>query len=128
MAKNQEIIKIQFPFNDNFSEAAADESSRLLLDELNQIPNVNVKLTNDGPVPEGSKATVAGVCELVVALIGGGALLPTVLTVAHEWLIRPNNQITIRIKKGDFEVEWSGTTPPDYIEKSFAELVDQEID
>jgi hypothetical protein len=128
MAKNQEIIKIQFLSNDKFSEAAADESSRLLLDELSDISGVAVKLSNDAPVPAGAKSASFGVAELIIALIGGGALLPTVLTIAHDWLIRQPNHTTIRVKKGDFEVEWSGTTPPAYIEKSLAELADQEID
>ena len=100
------------------SEAAA----QALMEELSAIPRLQVGLADGGSAPAGSKAAIVSIAQLVIGLTASGTLLPTVVGVVRDWLVRQPPQTTLKIKDGDFEFEWSGATPPAAVEALLADL------
>ena len=125
MNSNHHLLNIKLLAGNGFSVADAEEATRLLCDELNNIPRIALKMAECEPAPIGSKSVSFSVTEMIIA-VGGAGVLPSVITTIREWLLRQPPATTIKIRKGDFEVEWSGTTPPDHITQSLARLLDAE--
>lgn len=111
--------------------ADANESAISLIEALDEVPGIR-------PVPaqsaEPRKASQAQATKsvvfsdlgaIIVALSSAGALLPTIVSVARDWLLRQAPETKLRVKDGDFEFEWSGTTPSDDVMAMVAKIVDR---
>ena len=100
-----------------------DEAARALMEELDAIPRVSVRPAINMDVPAGAKAAGIHFAEILVALGAAGALLPTVITAIKDWLVRQPPSTTLRLKDGDLEFEWTGTTPPDLVNEFVSKLI-----
>lgn len=98
-------------------------SALALLEELDQIPRLAPKLAESGPAPSGSKSVTEQLPQILMALGAANALLPATINLVKDWLLRQPKQTTIRIKTGETEVEWSGTTPPEELQRGIAIIV-----
>lgn len=116
-------IKIEIMAGASVAPAHLDEAARALLDELSNIPQLSATLAAGETAPAGSKAIATSLPEIIMALGAAGALLPTIVNTVRDWLIRQPPATTIKIKDGDFELEWSGATPPAAIAESAAQLL-----
>ena len=94
---------------------AVEDANRALAEELRALPGVTSSPASQGAAPDGSKALESALMGLVVAGIGSGAVIPTLIGAIKDWLTRQRPSTTIKVKKGDLEFEWTGTTPPDDI-------------
>jgi hypothetical protein len=104
-------------------EEAAEQKLLSLSRELRELSGVTVASTSAGAAPAGFKSLDLSSVALVISSLGGGALLPTVVKTIGEWLNRQPPATELKIKDGDFEFEWSGTTPPAAVERLIAQLV-----
>lgn len=100
-----------------------DETARNLLEELTEIPRLSASFA-EGPRPApGAKSIQSSLPEIVIAASAAGALLPTIVTTLRDWIMRQPPATTIKVKDGDFELEWSGTTPPAALEEGVMALL-----
>ncbi|MFI5735809.1 hypothetical protein ACIA49_37200 [Kribbella sp. NPDC051587] len=82
-----------------------DEQLLHLIDDLREIDLDSVERAADGVAPPGTRAMDAmAVGALVVGLGSSGALLPVLVTVVRDWLLRRRSG-SIRLKIGDDEIE-----------------------
>lgn len=119
------VISIALVTGETMSFARAEEAARNLMEELGAIPRLPVAMADGGPAPAGSKALGVGLAEILIGMTSAGALLPSALGVVRDWLVRQPPATTLKLKDGAFEVEWSGTTPPEAINEAIAKLLDR---
>lgn len=101
----------------------ADEAARLLLRELAAVPGLSPRLAEGGPIPDGSKSIQNFLPEVIIAASATGALFPSIVAIVRDWIMRQPPATTIKIKDGDFELEWSGSTPPEALEAGVNSLI-----
>jgi hypothetical protein len=94
------------------------ESAQALLDECNQIPQLAPRLAESGPAPAGTKAVVETLPQVLLSMGAAGALLPAAVNLVKDWLVRQPKNTEIKLKSGDIEVVWSGTTPPEQLSQA----------
>lgn len=116
-------ISIEVLSGDSADLASRAEAAQALLAELDQIPRLAPMLAETGPAPSGTKAVTENLPQILMALGAANAVLPTAINLVKDWLLRQPKQTTIRIKTGDTEIEWSGTTPPDILQQGLATIV-----
>lgn len=102
-------------------EAAAHEAAQALMAELAAVRGLSVDIVETKAAP-GSKSIGLALAEIVAALGGGGALVGQLFGVVKDWLGRQPPQTKLRIKDGGFEFEWSGATPPEYVDRMVGEI------
>jgi hypothetical protein len=100
-----------------------DAAARGLLDQVMELPGAKADLAIAPDLPSGAKSIAANLPTVIIALGTTGALLPTIVSAIRDWLVRQPPATTIKIKEGDFELEWCGTTPPAVLEKGVVELL-----
>lgn len=120
---NGNSFRIEIIAGTSLAPIHIDDAVRSLLDELDNVPQVAATLAAIGPSPHGSKGIVGNLPEIVIAFGAAGAVVPTLITAVREWLLRQPPATTIRIKDGDFEIEWCGTNPPAIIAESLEQLL-----
>lgn len=123
MLTSSDHLKVEIVSGAANTPLCLDASARALLDEVLGLPGVKADLAIDPELPSGAKSISANLPSIMIALGTTGALLPAIVTLIREWLFRQPPATTVKIKDGDFEIEWSGTTPPAFLEKGAAELV-----
>jgi hypothetical protein len=82
-----------------------EEDLRSLLDDVAELDGVEVDRVDTGPLPPGVRS--GGAVEVGAALIalgGGGAVLPMLVGLLRDWLGRRSSG-SIRLKIGSDEVE-----------------------
>jgi hypothetical protein len=94
-------------------QTASEEDLISLAEELSLLRSVRVETAPSGPVPEGSKGLTDSILGILCTGVGNG--LPTLFGTLGSWLTRQPAQTKIRLKDGDFEFEWNGDTPPEYV-------------
>lgn len=102
------------------SPERADETLRGLLDALREDRRLDARVDESGVAGAGSKAIGLGVGEILVAWGAANALFPALIGLVKDWLLRQPPTTKIRIKDGDQEFEWSGSTPPAAVEAMIA--------
>lgn len=120
-----QAISIELVPTGTMSFERAEAAARNLMEELGSIPRLPVAMAEGGPAPAGSKALGVGLAEILIGMTSAGALLPSALGVVRDWLVRQPPATTVKVKDGAFEVEWSGTTPPEAINDAIAKLLDR---
>lgn len=123
MQKIGDVLEVEIVSSAGGAPAQVDAAARELLDEVVGLPGANASLAIDSNLPSGAKSIAANLPSIIIALGATGALLPTIVTTIRDWLTRQPPTTTIKIKDGDFELEWSGTTPPEFLEKGATELL-----
>jgi hypothetical protein len=103
--------------------ARAYEAAQLLLEELACIPNLSARLADSGPPPQGSKSLQNFLPEVIIAASATGALFPSIVATLRDWIVRQPPATTIKIKDGDFEFEWQGSSPPEALKDSLNNLL-----
>jgi hypothetical protein len=107
-----ELIVVVDPRTD-LPPGARDAAELALAEELRAVRGLVVRrLAIEPERLEGAKASGAEWMGLALAMVGGGAVLPTAIKALSDWLLRQRPTTRIRVRKGDVEVEWSGQTPP----------------
>lgn len=106
------------------SEGRDEQVAGTLVEELTQIRGVGVRRATAGQVPAGAKSVDGGsLTELVISLSAAGAILPTLVTVIKDWLLRQPPKTILRLKEGNFDFQWTGTTPPRQIEEKLIQIL-----
>ena len=109
------------------SASRDEEVTRALMAELDEVPKSAVTVASAGLAPQGSKALDAGVAGLIVSLGAAGATIPTLITTIRDWLLRQPPTTTLRMRRGDFEFEWTGSTPPEQVNSLLNSMIDREV-
>lgn len=123
VASMNEQLCIEILSGASTSPLHIDEAAQFLLDELRSIPHTSVRRVEGGPADPGTKSIANNLPEIVVACSAAGALLPTIVATIRDWLLRQRPTTTIKVKDGDFELEWSGVTPPATLANDMARLL-----
>jgi hypothetical protein len=56
--------------------------------------------------------------QRLISPSAASAILPTLVTVIKDWLLRQPPKTTLRLKEGNFDFQWTGTTSPSQIEET----------
>jgi hypothetical protein len=123
MGMINDVLEIEIVSSAVNTPLQLDSTARALLDEVLGLPGAKAELAIDPVLPSGAKSIAANLPSVIIALGTTGALLPAIVTAIRDWLVRQPPATTIKIKDGDFELEWCGTTPPVLLEKGAAELL-----
>lgn len=123
MRKTSDLLQVEIVSGAANTPLHLDATAHALLDEVLGLPGAKADLAINPELPSGAKSIAANLPSIMIALGTTGALLPSIVTAIREWLARQPPATTIKIKEGDFEIEWSGTTPPAFLEKGAAELL-----
>jgi len=96
--------------NEQADAREIDAATRSLLGELDALADWAVEPPRRTP-PLGTKGLDAAVLgQLLLAAVGSGGIAATLLSVLRDWLMR-NKEYTLRLKRGDREIELGGTDP-----------------
>ena len=100
-------IKLKIEPSEDEDEEDLENSTRLLVNELNEIEGVNdVSFgTKEEKIPEGARAgEIISIGEIVMTLITSGALVAS-LNLVKSWLENRKRKIKIETKNGSVEAE-----------------------
>ena len=121
-ATASDVLRIEIVAGEGLSAARADEATRALLDELDSVRR-GVATQVSVPAPADSKGLVEFIQEIVIPLGAAGALLPTFVKVAGDWIGRRlSNKIII--KNPIFgEIEISAGEPLEKVEATILRVL-----
>lgn len=100
-------IKLKIEPTEDEDEEDLENSTRLLVNELNEIEGINniSFVTKEEKIPEGARAgELVSLGEIVMSIITSGALMAS-LNLVKSWLENKKRKIKIETKNGTIEAD-----------------------
>jgi len=96
--------------NEQADAGEIDAATRSLWGDLDALDDCTAAPPRDTAPPGAKGLDAAVVGQLLLAAVGSGGIAATLLSVLRDWLMR-NKGYTLRLKRGNREIELGGTDP-----------------